>query len=70
MGEWYIVYGDMIQFYMIQPSTSTPTSVCVFASNEDEAMEKSKTFVGMRTFNPRVVKKLDKSRRYIVRVIH
>ena len=69
MGEWYIVYGDMIQFYMVRQTTSTPMSMCVFASNEDEAMEKSKTLVGMRTFVPRVVKKLDKSRRYAVRVI-
>lgn len=70
MGEWYIAYGDMIQFYMIKPSTSTPTSICVFASNEDEAMEKSKPLVGTGTFVPRVVKKLDKSRRYAVRVIY
>lgn len=56
MGEWYIVYGDMIRFYMIKPSTSTPTSICVFASNEDEAMEKSKPLVGTGAFVPRVVK--------------
>ena len=40
MGDWYIVYGKMTQYYLALQIKTYDTHICVFAEDEADAMKK------------------------------
>lgn len=70
MGDWYIVYGEMTQYYLALPSRTYDTHVCVFAKNEDDAMKKVDGYGHTQTFRPQRAVLLNKKLRYQVHVIY
>lgn len=70
LGDWYIVYGKMTQYYLAFPSETYDTHICVFAENEDDAMKKVDGYGHNQTFKPQRVVPLNRKLRYQVHVIH
>lgn len=70
MGDWYIVYGEMTQYFLALPSKSYPSDICVFAESEDDAMKKADGYYHTKTFKPQRAVPLNKKLRYQVHVIH
>lgn len=70
MGDWYIVYGKMTQYFLALPSKTYSTHICVFAENEADAMEKADGYCHTQRFKSERVVPLNKKLRYQVHVIH
>lgn len=70
MGDWYIVYGEMTQYYLAFPSKTYDTHICVFAENEDEAMKRVNGYGRNQKFKSQRAVLLNKKLRYQVHVIY
>ena len=70
LGDWYIVYGKMTQYYLALPSKTYDTHIYVFAEDEADAMKKVDGYGHTQTFKPKRAVLLNKKLRYQVYVIH
>lgn len=60
MGDWYVVYCKMTQYYLAFPSETYDTHICVFAESEDDAMSKVDGYGHTQTFKPQLAVLLNK----------
>ena len=70
MGDWYIVYGKMTQYYLALQIKTYDTHICVFAEDEADAMKNVDGYGHTQTFKPELAVLLNKKLRYQVNVIH
>lgn len=70
MADWYIVYGEMTQYFLAFPSKTNPSHICVFAENEEDAMKKTEGYCHDKSFKPQRAVPLNKRLRYQVYVVH
>ena len=70
MGDWYVVYGKMTQYYLALPSEMYDTHICVLAEDEADAMKNVDGYGHTQTFKPELAVLLNKKLRYQVHVIH